>query len=98
MSNLKIGDICLWSDPQYHLELGTHEVIIRGEGYEGYEFTVETTHPTPVKYTFHRCHSGPIVFQSERGRWVNGSELTLLKPSIREPSRFGKFIQKIEGK
>jgi len=90
----KVGDICRLNILSFG-DSAQHEVVIRGPGDIGFNWTVEClTGPHPDR--FHRCLSGPIVFPNSVGRWVNDNELTLLHPAQREPTRFGKFIKRIE--
>lgn len=90
----KVGDVCRL-DIRHFDNDETYEVVLRGPGDIGFNWTVEClAGPHPDR--FHRCLSGPIVFPHSVGRWVNDSELTLLRPAQREPTRFGKFIKRIE--
>lgn len=86
----KVGDVCKLHIKAYP-EFGEHEVIIRGTGYHEYEWTVENVNGRNGK-VFHRCLSGPVVFGDDVGRWVHSNELTLIRTSQREPTKFAKFI------
>ena len=93
---LKVGDICKLRVKGQE-SFGEFEVIIRGPGIDGYDFTVENLGGVN-SMLFHPCAYGPIRFPSAVGRFVYARELTLIKSSQREPTRFAKFIRRIEEK
>ena len=91
---LRVGDICLLT-PLHFGSTHTCEVIIRGPAaYDDFDYTVEAVTRQPDM--FHRCSGGAIEFQEPVGRWAHTSELKFLRRPEREPSRFGKFIKRIE--